>query len=179
MAKVIIENLKRKIVDEAAKQGVMALEPDLKFTPIQIGTAVQAAGAGVPGGASDPTIPGAAQAAQQAGLNPDGTPQQSQQPTAPTTPPPQVTTYKDAQGQLVTPNGQSIDPNHFYSIQELAAMGLSPQNLQAEAARAQQQQTPLPGSAQQPQQPQQPMPQQPQAPQPSQMPQQPAPQLPQ
>lgn len=139
MAKVIIENLKRRIVENAAKQGVMALEPDLKFTPVQIGTAVQAAGAGAPGGASDPTIPGAAQAAQQAGLNPDGTPMQPQQPSTSPTQAPPATTYKNAQGQLVTPNGQTIDPNHFYSIQELASMGLSPQNLQEEAARAQQQ----------------------------------------
>src|ERR1035437_3008735 len=91
IAKVIIENLKRKIVENAARQGVMALEPDLKFTPIQIGTAVQAAGAGASGGASDPTIPGAAQAAQQAGLNPDGTPMQQQGtpgvPTPPAQPP--------------------------------------------------------------------------------------------
>jgi hypothetical protein len=180
MAKVIIENLKRRIVENAAKQGVMALEPDLKFTPVQIGTAVQAAGAGVPGGASDPTIPGAAQAAQQVGLNPDGTPMSPRSQTPSQAPP--ATTYKNAQGQLVTPNGQTIDPNHFYSIQELAAMGLSPQNLQEEAARAQQQiQQNAP--QQQPMQPQQqpqqqPVPQAP-APEPSQMSQQPAPQLPQ
>jgi hypothetical protein len=180
MQKVIIENLKRKIVANAAKQGVMALEPDLKFTPVQIGTVVQAEGAGVPGGASDPTIPGAAQAAQQVGLNPDGTPMspQSQTPSTPAQAPP-ATTYKNAQGQLVTPNGQTIDPNHFYSIQELAAMGLSPQNLQEEAGRAQQQiqQTGVPQQPQQPQQPMQPQPQAPQVPQPSQMPQQPVPQL--
>jgi hypothetical protein len=175
IAKVIIENLKRKIVDNAAQQGVMALEPDLKFTPAQIGAVVQAAGAGAQGGPSDPTIPGAAQAAQQAGLNPDGTPQQT--PTPPSQAP-QATTYKNAQGQLVAPNGQPVDPNHFYSIQELAQMGLSPQNLQEEAARAQQQQTPVPPTQQpgtpqqQPMQPQQQPQPQVQTPQTQQMPQQ-------
>jgi hypothetical protein len=166
IAQVIIENLKRKIVDNAAKQGVMALEPDLKFTPAQIGAVAQAEGAGAQGGASDPTIPGAAQAAQQAGLNPDGT--APQKPANPAAPPPTATTYTNAQGQVVTPNGQTIDPNHFYSIQELAQMGLSPQNLQDEAARAQQQMQ-QPGA---PQQPQQPQAQAPQMPQMSQMPQQ-------
>ena len=175
IAKVIIENLKRKIVENAARQGVMALEPDLKFTPVQIGTVVQAAGAGVPGGASDPTIPGAAQAAQQVGLNPDGTPIQPQASPSPASQAPPATTYKNAQGQLVTPNGQTIDPSHFYSIQELAAMGLSPQNLQEEAARAQQQQTQQPAQ-QPPMQPQQQVPPQQQAPQPQQMPQQSTPQ---
>lgn len=165
LSQVIIENLKRKIVDNAAQQGVMALEPDLKFTPAQIGAVVQGAGAGVQGGASDPTIPGAAQAAQQAGLNPDGTPPKAPAPTAQA---PQVTTYTNVQGQLVAPNGQTIDPNHFYSIQELAQMGLSPQHLQAEAARAQQQMQ-QPGVPQQPQQPQL---QQPQAPQMQEIPQQ-------
>jgi len=173
IAQVIIENLKRKIIDNAAKQGVMALEPDLKFTPAQIGTVAQAEGAGAQGGASDPTIPGAAQAAQQAGLNPDGT--APQRPANPAAPAPTATTYTNAQGQVVTPNGQTIDPNHFYSIQELAQMGLSPQNLQDEAARAQQQIQQQPGGV--PQQPpqlplQQPMQPQPQAPQMSQMPQQ-------
>lgn len=178
IAQVIIENLKRKIVDNAAQQGVMALEPDLKFTPAQIGAVVQAAGAGAPGGASDPTIPGAAQAAQQLGLNPDGTPARSQNPSPQSQVPP-AKSYTNAQGQLVAPNGQPIDPNHFYSIQELAQMGLSPQNLQEEATRAQQQQVPLPQAPQQPMQPQQqPQPQPPQAqpPQTSEIPQQPVPQ---
>jgi hypothetical protein len=164
--KVIIENLKRKIIANAAAQGVMALEPDLKFTPAQIGAVVQAAGVGAPGGASDPTIPGAQQAAQAVGLNPDGTPitQQSVQQQ-----PQPGKSYTNAQGQPVAPNGQTIDPNHFYTVQELTTMGLSPQNLQEEAQRAQGAMTQQP----QPAQPAQPQAQQPQQ-APIQQPQQPA-----
>lgn len=134
---VIIENLKRRIIDNAAQQGVMALEPDLKFTPSQIGAVAQAAGAGAPGGASDPTIPGAQQAAQAVGLNPNGTPITRQ-----AVPQPKTTiaqpgrSYVNAQGQTIAPNGQVIDPNHFYTVQELATMGLSPQDLQNEAQQA-------------------------------------------
>lgn len=78
----------------------------------------------------------------------------------------------NAQGQAIAPNGQPIDPNHFYTIQELAQMGLSPQDMQAEAQRSQsaiQQSQGMPQSAPQQPQPQiqQQIPQQ--APQPAQM----------
>lgn len=175
LASTIIENLKYKIIYNAAQQGVMALEPDLKFTPAQIGAVVQAEGVGAKGGASDPSLPGTPegqQAMQSAQPQQPQMPVQSMQPQmqpsvqpispAPT---PQADTaagappaspYQNAQGQVVAPNGQTIDPNHFYSIQELASMGLSPQHLQNEAVRAQQQIT-QPGVPQQPQpiQPQQ------------------------
>lgn len=163
---VIIDNLKRKIVNNAAQQGVMALEPDLKFTPAQIGAVVQAEGAGAQGGASDPSLPGAVEGQQAMQQQPvqQMQPQQPQmmdqapsQPPEPT-PTPQANTpaqapvaspYTNAQGQVVAPNGQTIDPNHFYTIQELAQMGLSPQHLQAEATRAQQQIVPQQGVPQQ------------------------------
>lgn len=170
LSQVIIDNLKHKIIDNAAQQGVMALEPNLKFTPSQIGAVAQNEGVGAQGGASDSTIPGADEAAKSLGLNPNGTPitQQSMQTGQAATPPGK--SYVNAQGQTVAPNGQPIDPNHFYTIQELAAMGLSPDNLQQEAQRAQSTITTQPQGAPQTttQAPQQPV-QQP-APQPTQQP---------
>ncbi len=161
LSEVINDNLKHKIIDNAAQQGVMALEPDLKFTPTQIGAVVQAEGVGAAGGASDPSIPGTPEGnqAMQAVQPPTGQTGNSMQPPMPQPPiqPPQpVTTpqadtaaqappaspYQNSQGQVVAPNGEVIDPNHFYTVQELAQMGLSPDNLKAEAIRAQQQITP-------------------------------------
>lgn len=164
ISKLITANLKAQIIDNAAKQGVMALEPNLKFTPSQIGAVVQASGIGAPGGALDATIPGASQMAQSLGLNANGTPVTSntvQQPQAQnqTKFAQPGSSYVNAQGQTVAPNGQVIDPNHFYTIQELAAMGLSPENMQDEAQKAQAQ---ISNAPQQPQTPQatQPQPQQ-------------------
>lgn len=153
----IRKNLSDQILDNAAKDGVMALNPDLKFTPAQIGAVTQAAGA--QGASTDASVEGNPAIASQIGLNPNGTPlsqggqtqgqpQQSMAPQA-----------QQLQNGMVKIGNNVIDPNHQYSIEELAQLGLSPQDMEAKAQQLQQS-----GEVQ----PQQPQGQPPQAPQPQQ-----------